>query len=134
MKQALGILTLSVYLLLLPACNQLQNQNRMTQFQETFRQYAKHLRWGHYSQVTRFMTEAHITTALSQSNRLKDIRISSVEPSSWIVSENSDTINGTINIEYYLTNRAVIRQTSQNQTWHWQDKAWKLDNGLPDLK
>ncbi len=129
-------LLLLIYILTLTGCNELQARDRMTKFEETFRLYAKHLRWGHFPEVTGFMTPEHVAPSLSHATKLKEIRISGVTPINWIVDEAQENISGNVTVSYYVTNRGVIRETTQQQTWIWQSegKNWKLNTGLPDLK
>lgn len=126
-------LALAVSIMLLSACSQWQERDRMTRFEETFRLYSKHLRWGHFHQVSEFMTQRHAAESLNKADNFRGTQISSVRAASWIVDEAKEKVAGNVMIDYYMTNRAVIRQTTQDQTWLWNGKNWKLDNGLPDL-
>lgn len=122
----------------LTACNTMQrihNDELMTNFDQTFTTYSKHLRWGHFRELTTFMTPEHIGPSLQKVDSLKDRRVSRVKPIAWIMDEEKGVMVGDVVIDYYITSRAVIRQTTQQQTWRLvgEDEHWKLDTGLPDL-
>ena len=123
--------------LLLSGCNtmqRIQNSELMEDFDETFFLYSKHLRWGHFRQVTTFMTPERIGPAMDQIDTFKDIRVSKVQPITWILNSEEETIKGEIVVDYYIVSRSVIRSTSQKQTWRYINDTWKLDTGFPDLK
>lgn len=117
-------------------CNRISGQDQMTRFDETFRIYSKHLRWGHFHEISGLLTPKHIEPALAKIPSLKNIRVSSVEPIKWIVAQNKEKLSGTVKISYYVTDRGVIRETHQQQTWLWNadTKIWKLDNSFPEFK
>lgn len=119
---------------LIAACNPLQSQSRLTLFDDSFQIYSKYLRWGHFREATSLMTDKHRLASLAKISGLKDIRISRVQATQWIMNEEKDRISGSIEISYYLTNQAVIRQIIQQQTWLFKDKVWRLDTGLPELR
>lgn len=122
---------------LLSGCNTIQRIQAgelTTDFDQTFRQYSKHLRWGHFRELTAFMTADHIAPAMVQAGSLKDIKISSVKPTAWILDKDAGIMTGDVMVDYYITTRGVIRSTTQHQTWRYQNEKWKLDNGLPDLR
>ena len=131
-KKSWAIATI-ILILLSTACNSLKSGERMTHFDETFRLYAKHLRWGQFTQVSSFLTEDHIAHSLAIIPSLKNIRVTHVTPLNWIANQEKDTIRGTVTIDYYITNRGVVKQTRQAQTWRWQETGWKLDADLPEL-
>lgn len=120
-------------LLFLEGCQRLKNQDTTRRFDETFRQYSKHLRWGHYRQLAQFMTPEHAPGALEKADKYRERRVSSVHASQWIFNENMTQATGLIEIRYYLTDRGVIKDASQKQTWIREKDNWLLDNGLPDL-
>ena len=129
--------------LLLTGCNAVSNtiqrietSEKMEDFDETFTLYSKHLRWGHFRELTTFMTQEHIGPSMAKIDSLKERRISRVKPVAWILDEENGVMVGDVVIDYYLTNRAVIRQTTQQQTWRLvgeEDEIWKLDSPIPDL-
>jgi hypothetical protein len=130
------LLCLLAIIVMLNGCNTMQRihtRELMTEFDETFIQYSKHLRWGHFRQLTTFMTQEHVAPTLAKIDSLKNIRISDVKPITWILDEEKGVMVGDVVIDYYITNKAIIRQTTQNQVWRWADEHWKLDSGLPDL-
>ena len=129
--------------LLLTGCNAVSNtiqrietSEKMEDFDETFTLYSKHLRWGHFRELTTFMTQEQIGPSLAKIDSLKDRRISRVTPTAWIYDEEKGVMIGDVIIDYYITNRAVIRQTTQQQTWRLvgeEDEFWQLDSPIPDL-
>lgn len=122
--------------LMLSACNTLQQMKTreiMTDFQEVFRLYSKHLRWGHFRELTTLMTPSQLGPALEKIDSLKDRRISKVKSIKWDLDEENKVLVGPVVIEYYLSDRGIIRTTTQQQTWRLIGDNWKLDTGLPDL-
>ena len=126
-----------VIALMLSACNtiqRLQTNELTTTFNERFRLYSKHLRWGHFNEVTTFMTQEHIAPSIAKINSFKERRITSIKPLTWILDEQAGTMVGDIDVDYYIADRGVIRSTSQHQTWRLNGEIWQLDAGLPDLR
>ena len=129
--------------LMLTACNAVSNtihrietNEIMNDFDETFTQYSKHLRWGHFRELTTFMTQEQIGPSMAKIDSLKERRVSRVTPIAWILDEEDGVMVGDVVIDYYITNRAVIRQTTQQQTWRLvgeDHEIWKLDTPIPDL-
>lgn len=121
---------------LLTACNpisQLQSRSRLTLFDDAFQLYSKHLRWGHYRQITSQMTQEHIPLSIARITALKNRRISQIEAPLWNLNESQDSTTGTVVISYYLADQGIVRQSTQQQTWIFQDDRWLLDAPLPDL-
>ncbi len=120
----------------LAGCNTWKDEDRMTKFNDSFRAYSKHLRWGHFHEVSSLMTTAHIAPAVATIPSLKNVRITAIEPLKWLVDETRENISGNVRIDYYLEDRGVVKQISQPQVWRWFEEpgTWKLDSGLPQLK
>jgi len=125
---------LLAFALLSVACNPIKSKWELTLFDDTFRLYSKHLRWGHFREISGMMTDRYVTESLAKIPRLKNIRVSRVEGPDWIVNENKDNISGTVEVSYYLADQGVIRQTTQQQTWIYRDNRWQLDAPLPDFR
>ena len=113
-----------------------QGKDRMARFHETFLAYSGHLRWGDFHRVAAFSTAGRADAAYAAAAGMKNIRVSGVESSNWLIDESQDRIRGSVKIQYYLPERGVIRETTQRQTWLWLEEAkqWKLDAALPDLR
>ena len=125
--------------ILLTGCNtmqRIQTGELTTTFDRTFIQYEKHLRWGHFRELTTFMTTDHIGPTIEKipAITLRDIRISRVKPTAWLLNYDTGVMVGDVIVDYYIASSGVIRSTTQNQTWRYDGEEWKLDNGLPDLK
>jgi hypothetical protein len=136
-KPIIKLITLITLGFMLTACNTMQRMHQselMNDFDTTFVQYSKFLRWGHFRELTTFMTKDHVAPSMAKIDSLKNIRISKVNPIAWILDEEKGVMVGDVVIDYYVTNKAVIRQTTQQQVWRWIDEHWKLDTGLPDLR
>lgn len=122
---------------LLSACNAMQNlrTSEITgKFDERFRLYSKHLRWGHFRELTAFMTPERIAPALIQVDSFKERRITNVKPIAWLLDEQAGTMTGDVMIDYYVENRAVVRSVTQHQIWRRNGEIWQLDSGFPDLR
>jgi hypothetical protein len=131
---ALGILLLSG---LLAACNPLkplQSQDAWTNFNDTFKVYSKNLRWSHFRETAAFITPQHQAASQALLPSLKNRRVSKVTPTSWIMNKEEDGITGLIEINYYVTDRNVVRQMTQKQSWVLLNGNWLLDTPLPDLR
>jgi hypothetical protein len=138
-KNVISVVTV-ISFLMLTGCETVQNTidrietSELTgKFDETFISYSKHLRWGHFRELTTFMTTEHIAPTLLKAELLKGRKISRVTPSAWVFNEEEGVMVGEILVDYYIIDRGVIRSTTQSQTWRYKDERWKLDNGLPDL-
>ena len=125
--------------ILLSGCNtmqRIQTGELTTTFDRTFIQYAKHLRWGHFRELTTFMTTDHIGPTIEKipAITLRDIRISKVQPTAWLLNYDTGVMVGDVIVDYYIVSSGIIRSTTQHQTWRYNGEEWKLDNGLPDFK
>jgi len=130
----LGILLLSG---LLAACNPLKplrSQDAWTGFNDTFKAYSKYLRWSHFRETTAFMTPKPQSDSLAMLARLKERRVSKVTPTSWVMNQTEDAVTGIVEIDYYVTDQNVVRQTTQKQSWVLKEGNWLLDSPLPNLR
>ena len=138
-KNIISIVTV-ISFLMLTGCETVQNTidrietSELTgKFDETFISYSKHLRWGHFRELTTFMTAEQRAPTLAKAESLKGRKISHVTPSAWVLDEEGGVMVGDILIDYYIIDRGVIRSATQTQTWRYKDERWQLDSGLPDL-
>jgi hypothetical protein len=125
--------------LMMTACNTLQRieDGELTStFDRTFLTYSKHLRWSHFRELTTFMMPEHIGPSIEAANKLKDIKVSRVTPTAWLLNNQTGVMNGDVIIDYYITSSGMIRSITQHQTWRHDDErdTWQLDNGLPDFR
>jgi len=125
--------------ILLTGCNTLQRIQTgqlTTEFDQTFLLYAKHLRWGHFRELTTYMTPEHIGPAMEKitSITLRGIKVSHVEPIAWLLDMENEVMTGDVVVDYYITSSGLIRQTTQHQIWRLNGDIWQLDGGLPDLR
>ncbi len=132
-KKSIHGLLMATTLAALFGCGSWKDEDRMTKFSDSFRIYSKHLRWGHFHEVSSFMTPEHVESAIAAIPSLKGVRITAIKPLKWTVDKSQDNISGNIQIDYYIEDIGIVKQTSQPQTWRWfKDlKTWKLDADLP---
>ncbi|TNF93463.1 MAG: hypothetical protein EP297_12500 [Gammaproteobacteria bacterium] len=122
-------------ILALTACQTLDNKKRAKSFDEILYEYTKFLRWGHFREITNFMTAEHRAASQDKVDSFSNIRISSVNSTDWISDETGNRLTGTVDIKYYVEDRAVVRKTKQQLVWVYDEegKFWLLDSGLPAL-
>lgn len=134
-----------VFGMFLSGCNTLQriqSGELTTTFDRTFIAYSKHLRWGHFRELTNFMMPEHIGPALTKAIQLDDVKVSRVTPIAWVLSGMDDdndentVMVGDVVIQYYLVSTSTIHSITQNQTWRHdsENDTWRLDNGLPEFR
>ena len=138
-KSVISVITV-ISFLMLTGCDTVRNTMHRIEtseltgkFDETFITYSKHLRWGHFRELTTFMTTEQIAPTLAKAESLKGRKISHVQPSAWVLDEEGGVMVGDVLIDYYIIDRGVVRSTTQRQTWRYNDERWQLDSGLPDL-
>jgi hypothetical protein len=112
-----------------------ENKKRAKSFDEIIYEYTKFLRWGHFREITYFMTPEYKAASQEKVDSFKNIRVSSVKTGNWTSDETGNRLNGMVEIDYYVEHRAVIRQTKQQVAWIYDEegKFWQLDSGLPEL-
>jgi len=117
--------------------DQIHTNEVTTNFDEIFILYSKHLRWGHFKELTSFMTAEQIGPAMeiiaANTDKIGDRKVSKVQPLSWLLDEQAGTMTGDVTIEYYIPSRSVIRTATDHQIWKLNGNVWQLDSGLPKL-
>ncbi len=134
-KLTYGLLLITVFVVLTGCNSWKKEEDRMMIFSASFSAYSSHLRWGHFYEVSAFMTADYIPSVTASIPSLKNVRITAVEPLKWVVDEAQESLSGSVQISYYLTDRGVVKQINQQQTWLWfeESRTWRLDTGLPEL-
>lgn len=105
-------------------------------FDDTVETYVKLLRWGSFEEAASFHAPRHGDLDPIDLDRLKEIRVTSLDIKDKVLNPDGDAGEVRFTIEFYNDYEGVVGSLNVHQAW-WYDEqahAWRVDGQLPPLR
>lgn len=121
-------------ILSLIGCASLAARNRILDFEKIGNAYRQAVRLSDFWAAYQFINPTEAKEKFDP-DRYKDIRVVKYEVVNTDISENQLMIKQHVQIEYYTTDRGIVKTIQDRQIWTYSPKrdVWQLQNGLPDF-
>jgi hypothetical protein len=132
---ALAFVVMSLLLLALQGCGQMQARERADTLANTTNGYRKAIRWGEFELAAQMIRRRDGTTPAYDAELLKNIRVTSYEYVHRNMSGEGNEAELSAALSYYDVENGRVVQIKDTQVW-WFDEAtgqWYLDGELPDF-
>jgi uncharacterized protein YceK len=122
-------------LFVLSGCASLSTSARMEQYDRLTRAYEQAMTWSNF-EVAYSATQAAQESSLPDAARYADIKITSYDPATPLVTQEGKTIQRVAKIRYVHTSRMTELSLVTQEEWRYSDKSgrWFLYSGFPQFK
>lgn len=109
-------------------------KNRMYKFSEISKSYQRALEMSDYRVASKYVDPSSARTA-ADVRRFANIQIVKYTIANINVSEDKQSIEQDVELQYYLLDQNRLKTAIDHQVWRYknEDKVWMLQTGLPSL-
>lgn len=136
MKSSVFKVVLCFCILSLSGCATYKDQKQLDTFEKTTDSYGLAIRWGYYEMAYKFIRAKDNEKQAPDFGKFENIKVTSYEIQRINVSGNKQSVNQTVEIQYYKINQMIQKTLIDRQSWEYDvtEQKWHLHSGLPDFR
>ncbi|MCP5143573.1 MAG: hypothetical protein H6978_02000 [Gammaproteobacteria bacterium] len=120
-------------LLVLGGCNSVREDRSLRALDETLRAYDRLIRWGLFDEALNYVRTRDGRDLEINLENYEGVHVTRLDPQAQALADDNTEARLQNRLQYYLDNAAVVKTTTDNQLWWYDEEAkrWFLDTGLP---